>query len=188
MASPIKRLVAAHQKMAIALRIMSEEVESFKDGNVLDYLLMNSVLDYMSRATHLNHHQVEDEIFRRIELADPDAYDELDDILVEHEKLAFLGNALSEAVTNVEMDNELPRMWLVSVAKEYLNAQWRHMRMEERSLFPTARKVLSKQDWKEIGDQILKSSEPDFMQTEKEELELLRQELINWKEAGLNLH
>jgi len=181
MSEPIKYLTDTHHKMAIALSLMDGEINNFRSGETLDYFLISSILDYMTRSTQLDHHEVEDEIYRQICLAAPDVAASIADIRVDHEKLVFLCDALKEALRNVEMDNELPRMWLVSVAREYLTAQRRHMQTEENSLFPAALEVLGKADWDRISAQMAQSRESDRARAERTEIDDLGTDILGWK-------
>ncbi len=180
MSDVIKYLCDAHRKMDVALRALDSEVHNFEEGETLDYGLVTTALEYLRRTTYLNHHDVEDEIYRRILKKDPKAEKTLQNTLMDHEKLAFLAGALFDAIANVESDNELPRFWLVSVAKEYLNAEWRHIRSEERSLYPAAKKVLDDQDWLEISAKLDRKANMDFVRTEFDELDDMYQDIQEW--------
>ncbi len=180
MSDVIKYLCDTHRKMDVALRALAAEVHNFEEGETLDYGLVTTALEYLRRATCLNHHDVEDEIYRRILKKNPQAASTLQNTLVDHEKLAFLANALFEAIANVESDNELPRFWLVSVAKEYLNAEWRHMRGEERALYPAAKKLLDDQDWFDISAKLDRKAGLDFARTEFEELDDMYRDITDW--------
>ena len=187
MSEVIKYLCETHRKMDVALRALSGEIHNFEEGETLDYGLVAIALEYSRRASCLNHHEVEDEMYHRILQKDPQARSRLQDVVVDHEKLTFLAKVLSEAVANVEWDNELPRYWLVSVAKEYLNAEWRHMHSEEQSLYPAAKKLFSDQDWLELSGMLNKLSALDFIRTEVEDLEDMYQDITKW--SGLqSLH
>ncbi|WP_169569342.1 hemerythrin domain-containing protein [Sneathiella limimaris] len=183
MSDIIKTLKDAHKRMDIALSVLAKEIDQFAEGNSLDYTLVESVIEYLRRATALNHHEVEDEIYRRIAAKDASSADLISNTHIDHQKLAFLGNALVEAVENVESDSELPRYWLVSVAKEYLNAHILHMRNEEKSLFPLALKTLTVADWQEISAMLDEKAALDFIQLEVDELEDLHRDIRNWREA-----
>ena len=180
MSDVIKYLCDTHRKMDVALRALSAEVHNFEEGDTLDYGLVTTALEYLRRATCLNHHDVEDEIYNRILKKNPHAAGTLQNTLVDHEKLAFLASALFDAIANLENDNELPRFWLVSVAKEYLNAEWRHMRSEERSLYPTAKKLLTDQDWLEVSALLDRKAGLEFVRTEFEELDDMYQDITSW--------
>lgn len=185
MSDVIKYLCDTHRKMDVALRALAAEVDKFEEGETLDYGLVATALEYLRRATCLNHHDVEDELYRRILKKNPHAADNFQNTIVEHEKLAFLATALFDAIANVESDNELPRFWLVSVAKEYLNAEWRHMRAEERSLYPAAKKLLTDQDWLEISARLDRKAGLDFVRTEFEELDDMYQDITSWSGIGV---
>ena len=181
MTRSIKYLIETHKKMSTVLSFLDMEISEFKLGKSLDYLLIESILDYMTRSSQLNHHQVEDEIHRLLSLRNPEAVIELSNIPLEHEKIRVLSNALQEALENVEADTELPRMWFVSVVQEYQNAQWRHMHMEEEVLFPLAEQYLKDEDWDAIHSRMIIEAKSEASKIENADVEDLRTDLALWK-------
>ena len=184
MSQMIASLTEEHKRMAKLLSLLDQEIGRFKEGNVLDYELISAILDYLTRSSEFKHHQAEDEIYKWLKIRDPEGACEIGDIHVEHEKLAFLCDAFRQAVSNVEQDNELPRIWLVSVADEYCMAYKNHLRLEERYLFPLARKKLSLDDWQDVEEHIIRERDPEFDRLEHDDLDDLRQDILTWHEVG----
>jgi hemerythrin-like domain-containing protein len=180
----LNRLLEDHRHMRTLLKVFSEELDNFKNGQILDYVLLSSVLDYLTRKTQLNHHQVEDKMFELLAAKNIKGL-EIDDILAEHEKLAFLCNTLRDALRDVEQDMELPRMWVVSVAQEYLTAQQRHMRSEEKSLFPAARTYLVDDDWRQIFSMALRDTIDLQLDLQTLDLDNLRNDIIAWHQENM---
>lgn len=185
MSELVNSLTTEHKRMAKLLSLLDEEVNRFNEGNTLDYELVSAIVDYLTRTSQLKHHQAEDEIYKWIKIRDPEAASAINDIHLEHEKLAILSKTFQEAVSNVEQDNELPRMWLVSVANQYSTAHRNHLRLEERELFPKAIETLMASDWQDVEDHINRELDPEFERLEHEDLNDLRNDILTWHGEGL---
>lgn len=179
----ITSLKLEHKRMANLLSLLEEEMDRFKNGEVLDYLFVSSILEYLTRTVQHKHHAIEDEIFRKLLVRDPTGATTVGEIREEHDKLAFLCDALKEAVSNVEQDNELPRMWFVSIVNEYRSALWYHMRDEEKLFYPLAIKRLTEADWTEISDHTKLVFNEEFDAKELSELSILRDEILSWDDG-----
>ncbi|MEH6403614.1 MAG: hemerythrin domain-containing protein [Sneathiella sp.] len=179
----ITSLKREHKRMANLLTLLEQEMDSFKEGEVLDYLFVSSILEYLTRTVQHKHHAIEDEIFRKLLVRDPAGATTVGKIREEHDKLAFLSDALKEAVGNVERSSELPRMWFVSIVNEYKSALWLHMKNEEKVFFPLAEKRLNEADWTEISSHTELVFNTEFDINEFSELNMLRNEILNWNDG-----
>ncbi|MEH6496193.1 MAG: hemerythrin domain-containing protein [Pseudomonas marincola] len=182
----IKHLLEAHTKMFAVLAEFKHQFREFRLGKDLDYALIESILDYLNRSAQLNHHQAEDEMHQLLNSRYPVAISKLSDIPLEHERLFFLCDALKEALSDVARDAELPRMWLVSVAQEYENAQLRHMHMEEDVLFPLAEQYFTKEDWNEVRTRVSLGKNKEFASTEAADIEDLQQDIATWSDDKIH--
>jgi len=182
----IKHLLKAHTKMSAVLAHFDHQFQDFRLGKNLDYILIHTILDYLNRAAQLNHHKAEDEMHQMLSTRYPSTLSKLIDIPLEHEKLFFLCNTLKVALSDVEGDAELPRMWLVSVAQEYKNAQLHHMRQEEEILFPLAEKYFTPEDWAEIHARVLSDERKEVDLIEAADIEDLQQDIVSWNVGTLH--
>lgn len=181
MAQLIQSLNDEHRRMVKLLSLLEREIERFRSGHVLDYLLISSILDYLTGIGQYKLHLAEEEIFKCLKMRDPEGGEILSDIKLEHEKLTFLCDTLIVAVRNVEQDNELPRMWLVSVAIEFCTVMRSHIEVEDKHLFPLAARKLTSEDWELILLRIAEKGEERQEQMENEKLQDLRLEIYNWE-------
>ncbi len=182
----IKHLLEAHTKMFAVLAEFNHQFREFRLGKDLDHALIESILDYLNRSAQFNHHQAEDEMHQLLCSRYPVAISKLSDIPLEHERLFFLCDALKEALSDVASDAELPRMWLVSVAKEYENAQLRHMHMEEDVLFPLAEQYFTKEDWIEVHTRVSLGKNKEFDRIEAADIEDLQQDIATWSDDKIH--
>jgi len=174
----LDKLRKDHQQMKQLLMIMEAEVRRFISGERLDGELFSSVLEYLNRRVLINHHQVEDRMFELAMKRGAISSGNRHNIPLEHEKIGFLSGALEDAISKVEQDNELPRIWLMSVAQEYIQAQRRHMREEELILFPACARGLLEEDWRAVNETMISRKE-DY-QVVEDELEEMRRDVIAW--------
>jgi len=179
----ITSLKLEHKRMANLLTLLEQEMDRFTDGEVLDYLFVSSILEYITRTVQHKHHAIEDEIFRKLLVRDPAGATTVGKIREEHDKLAFLCDALKEAVGNVERDNELPRMWFASIVNEYRSALWFHMKDEEKVFFPLTEKRLNETDWVEISNHTELTFNAESDAKEYSELNILRDEILSWHDG-----
>lgn len=176
----IKSLENEHSRMTKLLCLLEREIDSFRAGNVIDYMLISSILDYLSGVGQYKLNLAEEEIFTLLVARDPDCTDVIGDICLEHEKLSFLCRTLSDAIRNIQDDNELPRMWLVSVAREFCLVMRRHLEVEDTIFLPLAKRKLSNEDWENIQLRVAEKGAGDFHLMEDESLLMLRRDIHSW--------
>ncbi|MBE7638613.1 hypothetical protein GUA87_17285 [Sneathiella sp. P13V-1] len=174
----LDKLISDHAQMSKMLVIMDEEIRVFVEGGTLDYLLLQTALDFMDLRTTTNHHIFEEKMASILMLkgvCDKKLFDHLE---VDHERISFLGNELKNAIDNVEQDNQLPRIWVLSVMQEYINVQRRHMLEEEKTIFPMAKLNLTTHDWASLDD----LAKEMLVSTSEEEAELasIQKDVIAW--------
>lgn len=181
MSDVIWRLRDDHKKLARLLDLIAREIRIFDAGDLPDYELVSSILDYTRNYPDLYHHPVEDLVLAKLRLRDPDAADSVGALDTEHEKLGALTRRFAAALHNVMQDAELPRDWFVEIASDYLTFQRRHMQMEEVVFFPPALRALTDQDWQAIRDAINVPGDPLFGDAEgQERYDRLHREILKW--------
>ncbi len=174
----LDKLISDHAQMSKMLVVMDEEIQEFVEGGTMDYLLLQTALDFMDLRTTTNHHIFEEKmasILLNKGVVDKKMFEHLE---VDHERIVFLGNELKKAIDKVEQDNQLPRIWVLSVVQEYINVQRRHMLEEEKSIFPIAKINLTTRDWKKLeslADELLAKTKE-----EEEELASIQKDVIAW--------
>ena len=107
-------------------------------------------LQYFVNYPDLVHHPMEDLVYRRLVERDPDIVSQVDDIVAEHDTmetrtLRFIGLIDRQEAAGAD--------WRTEVAKQledFIEAYWRHLKIEEEMLFPRAFQRLTIADWAEI--------------------------------------
>ncbi len=174
----LEKLLSDHAQMNKMLVIMDEEIREFVEGGKLDYLLLQTALDFLDLRTTTNHHIFEEKMARILldkGVVDKKMFEHLE---IDHERISFLGNELKHAIDNVEQDNQLPRIWVLSVMQEYINVQRRHMSEEEKRIFPIARLNLADKDWVKLD--VLAKNLLETNKEEEAELAAIQKDVIDW--------
>ena len=181
MSETIDKLRTDHRNLARLMDIIAREVRVFEAGDLPDYDLVASVLDYTQNYPDRFHHPLEDKVLAKLRQRDPDIAITVGDLDREHEKLGTLTRRFAAALDNVMQDAELPRDWFVEVASEYLDFQRRHMQMEEVLFFPAALRALSEDDWRELATDAPSADDPLFGGTDAQgEYDAWLEEIRKW--------
>jgi hemerythrin-like domain-containing protein len=181
MAGPLRHLLAAnpvgamvliidqlgrdHRNLRLILDIIEEEMNAYKDARVPDFDLLRMIAEYTLDYPDLVHHPMEDLVFERLVVRDPDAKSVVGHLVREHQQLSELTRRFAAAISDAANDVELPREWLDSLAREYLLANRMHMETEEKHFFPRALAMLTSEDWAEIALSVASTDDPVFGKT-----------------------
>ena len=176
----IARLCEDHQSMVRLLDVLADGVCSVRDGGAPDFDLIEEVLTYMTDYPDLFHHPVEDVIFEALRTREPKLSDIIGDLPAEHRQLCQLTRRFSTAIQNILLDEELPRNWVAEVGGDYLTFARRHMMMEEVTLFPLARRMLSQADWTAIEGTLEEHGRPLHDGHAQGRYRRLREKLLAW--------
>ena len=169
-----------HRDNARLLDLLGREMKVFKEGGLPDYELVENILEYSLNYPDLFHHPKEDLIFQRLKDRDPASGNIVDDLGLEHAKLAALTRRFSNALKNVLEDEQLPRDWFLDVAQDFVNFSRNHMQMEEVLFFPAAGKHLTADDWIEIEAASQKAGDPLFGELINEKYQRLYGKIDEW--------
>ncbi len=84
----------------------------------------------------------------------PGAADGLGELIDEHRDLHERAVRFREAVGGLLNGSDAPRAAIIDAARDFIAAQYRHMREEEKVLFPAADRALTPGDWADIEDRL----------------------------------
>ncbi|MDH5672939.1 MAG: hemerythrin domain-containing protein [Myxococcales bacterium] len=151
MSKVIDELDRDHRNLEALLHVLEHQLEQLRRGGDPDYRLIEEVLDYCTSYADQRHHPIEDRVYAALE-RDSGTIGELSRGLHEdHENLAALTATFHERIEDVLGDGMMPRDALIELGERFLTDYRNHMRLEERFLFPAAKKALSDGDWAAIG-------------------------------------
>jgi len=180
MSKVIWKLREDHRNMARLLSLVGREINALREGEVPDYYLVESILDYLMNFPDLSHHPIEDMVYAKLKERDADAADALGNLSDEHQNLDTLIKRFSAALKNVLADETLPRDWFAGIASDYQETLLRHMQMEEVLFFPPAMRALTADDWKEIEDRMTEGKDPLFGGETDRKYKALHKEITEW--------
>ncbi|MEX0582814.1 MAG: hemerythrin domain-containing protein [Sneathiella sp.] len=180
MSQVIAKLEEDHRRMAVLLKLLDREMESFSKGHALDFFLIETVLDYMLNFPDLCHHPIEDIIKEQLDLQETGATKATRDLCSEHEKLSGMTRRFAAAVQAVQNEETLPREHLIKLAEEYRDFLFQHMKYEETEFFPAAQKHLSPQDWEMIERRMGDKADKLFGREADREYRALHKVIVDW--------
>lgn len=161
-----------HENLGQLLDLIDEQRQLREAGGDLDLGLLETVTEYFSGYPEQCHHPVEELVFRRLKMRDPDAVTDSDKLTDEHAQIERLTAELAEAVTS---DSDTTT--LAEVMKRFVTDYRRHMSMEEEHFFPAAAQALSEQDWDEIDFKLFDNPDPLFDHAAHERFHGLRERI-----------
>lgn len=146
-------------RLATTIDLVAEEI---KGGEPLNPEFFTTVFDYIQLFVDDCHHPKEDDfLFRLLRLRSAEAAAILDPLQQEHHdgpaNLAALRAQLTQASTGAPGLSE----FLAGLGR-FTTRIKEHIRVEEKSAMPLARKVLTPQDWAEIDAAFLDNNDPLF--------------------------
>lgn len=161
-----------HGNLSQLLDLIDEQRQLAKAGGELDLELLGTVAEYFGGYPDKCHHPVEDLVYRRLTMRDPDAVSDPEKLEDEHAQIERLTVELAKAIAANDAGPEL-----AEVLGRFTNDYRKHMAMEEEHFFPAAAKALSEQDWDEIEFKLFDSPDPLFDQAAHERFHALRERI-----------
>ncbi len=162
MVQVIDQLGRDHRNLSLLLDIVEEEMNAYQADRVPDFDLLRMIAEYTLHYPDLVHHPREDVVFERLVMRDPGSKPVIGDLVEEHRRLGELTRRFAAAINNVARDLALPRKWLDSLTREYLQANRLHMQAEEEHFLPRAMAVLTEEDWAAIDERLAHTDDPVF--------------------------
>lgn len=181
MAEIMEILYQDHKNLAKLLKTLERQAQRFEDTGDADFDIVRGVVSYCLTYPDLCHHPKEDLVLRKLLERDPRAGGMIGDLEAEHRQLAENTRKLSAAVHRLEQ-GESPQGWFGDATREFLEAYWRHMDMEETLFFPIALQELTEDDWRALDAEVEEMSDPLFGGRVEERFKVLRNEVLMWDE------
>lgn len=148
----ILQLNEDHHRLSELLNLLDEQMSLLDSDEDFDCKLTLGILEYIKYYPDVFHHPLEELIFDYLT-----QHRELqpvnDKIRDEHTELAGLVNKCRTICMQWQREGEISdRVKASELGKSYIDAQRKHMALEERDLFPRAAQILTEADWKVIND------------------------------------
>lgn len=150
-----------HRAMAAVLDALAHVVRGIDAGRMKpDYTLLASMVDYIAEMPDKLHHPKEDRIFAllRPKTHGLDGY--LDVLEAEHQRAVPATSALDRALVHYLQAGADGFGTFRDASLSYISHEFKHMSMEERYVFPEARRLLAADEWEEINADFSRNSDP----------------------------
>jgi hemerythrin-like domain-containing protein len=181
MASVIETLSDEHRNIARLLDALEHQIEMLAGATGPDYEILQGIANYFCDYPDRCHHPKEDAVFKRLRAKYPEEAAAVGDLAREHRDAGARARRFRENVHALFRDAVMPRDTVVGSARSFIEAERRHMRMEEERFFPVAEKKLAPADWQSIEDHLKKEHDPLFGERVEEEFSELRERLLAWE-------
>ncbi len=151
-----------HANIAKLLALLESEILAIEVGKTPDYSLLRNIMQYMTQYPDRFHHPIEDLIFAQLVRREPEVRADVEAQIDEHVSLGLAGREFECLLRATDVDSVDVREGLAVTGLAYIRALREHMLIEEGILFPIAREVLTKEDWKIIDEGVNTIDDPLF--------------------------
>ena len=181
MASVVEALREEHRNIARLLDALEHQTKMLAGATGPDYEILQGIANYFCNYPDRCHHPKEDAVLKRLRARHPEEAAAIGDLAREHRDAAARAHRFRDNVHALFRDAVMPRDTIVGAARSFIEAERRHMRMEEEHFFPVAEKKLAPEDWQSIEEQLRKERDPLFGERVEEEFSWLRERLLAWE-------
>ena len=137
-----------HRNIARLLNALEHQIEIFAQAGAPDYDVIRGIAEYFLDYPDRCHHPKEDVGLRPLVRAlSAGRGKALGDLATEHRKTAESAPRFRDTVYALLDNAEIARETVVNAARGFIEAERRHMAMEEEQFFPLAEARLTPEDW-----------------------------------------
>lgn len=179
MPTPIDKLREEHRNIEQLLGILEQEIDILANAGRPDYDVILGIADYFTGFPDLCHHPKENVIFERLRKRSRRATAAID-LESEHQESSRRVDQFHNSVHSLLKEAEIARVRLVNAAREFIEAERDHMKMEEEGFFRVAEEKLTAEDWSSVSSSLGGEADPVFDTPYKREFETLREWLVKW--------
>ncbi len=177
-------LLREHRNIESLLCVLERELSLFDRGERPDYEVLGAVIDYFKDYPDSCHHPKEDMIVDKLKARDPAVAETVGDLAAEHREEAKRLRRVAEAVENVLGDQEILRLTVDEIIRDFIDHERRHMRMEERVLFPAALTTLRSEDWADLALALADRADPFDQLDREQKFNTLRRGILKMEEEA----
>lgn len=180
MVAMIETLRQEHRNITRLLDALQHEIDVFARAGDADYDVIRGIADYFLDYPDTCHHPKEDVIFDRLRKRRPQDSVSIDDLVGEHRQIHERARWFRDTVQALLSGSDVARDTVVDAARIFIEAQRRHLAMEEDRFFPLAESKLTEEDWSDIADEIAEERDPLFGDRVEKEFADIRERLLAW--------
>ncbi|WP_086982221.1 hemerythrin domain-containing protein [Vibrio aphrogenes] len=138
-----------HSYMVRLLVILDQKLNSLKQGEVVNYLIINDIISYLQRHSELTHHPKEDLIYQYF----LDHYGQeasIANLSLEHKKLGKTTEEFADLLAMVLQDAVVPHEVFTEYLANFIHQQKKHLDFEEREILPALKQRFTEKDWQQV--------------------------------------
>ena len=179
----MKVLRLEHRGLGQLLGLLQNKLRRLEQGILPNFNLLDDVIRYIESYATLYHHPKEDVIYRYIIERQLDDKGQFIDIMQEHHTLAQNTHNLQEALDAILHDTIVSRDELITLLRQFIEAEIHHLNTEDTVVFPLIEELLTDEDWVTITPLIpTQKDDPLFGKKVKEEYRDLYNRLLETAE------
>ena len=133
-----------HRSIAKLLDILEHQIDVMAQAGAPDYELIQGIADYFCDYPDRCHHPKENEIFARLREKFPEEAEAIGNIGQEHDVTAGRVREFRQLIREILQEGIVARTAAVGAARNFIEAERRHMKMEEARFFSVAEKKLAR--------------------------------------------
>lgn len=177
----IDTLQREHRDIARLLDALGHQIAVFAEAARPDYDVVCGIADYFLDYPDQCHHPKENAIFQVLMARSPDAASPIGDLLRQHRDIHDQANRFRASVAALLNEVEISRAAIVGAATDFVDAERRHMRLEEDHFFPIAERTLLPEDWSRVDATLTHMVDPLFGEALEGRFAALRERLLAWE-------
>ena len=169
-----------HRSIAKLLDILEHQIDVMAQAGAPDYELIQGIADYFCDYPDRCHHPKENEIFARLREKFPEEAEAIGNIGQEHDVTAGRVREFRQLIREILQEGIVARTAAVGAARNFIEAERRHMEMEEARFFSVAEKKLAPEDWAQVEENLTKERDPLSQGKADQDYKDLRERLLAW--------
>jgi len=183
LANVIDALREEHRNMARLLNALEHQIEVTALAGAPDYQLILGIAEYFCDYPDCCHHPKENAMLEQLCIKFPREAEPMGYLTWEHIDTHQRVIRFRRIVDELIHEAIIPRAVVVNVARGFVNAERRHMRIEEERFFPVAEKCLAEEDWSCIDQRITKICGPLLLNHAENEFKGISERLLKWESS-----
>lgn len=148
----IERIKREHGYMVKLLAILRHKLAVLKDERAVNYAVLREVVDYLANHSEKVHHPKEDILYRYY-LTHYGHHQDIENLESEHEALSDITHDFLNVVDMVLQDAVVPQEIFINQLEAFLDAQKKHLELEEQKIFPRLIDTFTVKDWQSVEEQ-----------------------------------
>ncbi|WP_047048548.1 hemerythrin domain-containing protein [Vibrio mexicanus] len=181
----IERIRREHGYMLRLLAILNRKLTQLEQEQLINYSLVYEVVDYLATHSEKVHHPKEDILYHYF-VKHYGNEEQIENLETEHVELSERTHQFLETVEMILQDAVVPHDIFVGQLSEFIQAQKRHLDLEERSILPMIQKAFTTQDWQAVESEwSLSDDDPVFGETIADRYQQLAQRVRTTEQEAI---